>query len=95
MVGGYPVTLDLSDQGRGFSKQLLEKGIGNDAKCPPDKCRASQILSQQVTIEIEVARPGMRERARTISSMQAKDVNADMLITRSIFLAMNVIRGGR
>ena len=95
VVGGYPVALDLGDQGRGFAKRLLEKGIGNDATCPPEKCRVSQVLSQQTTIDVEVLQNGKTTRGKTVASMQGKDVNVDMLTARAIFLAMGMVRGGR
>lgn len=95
VLGGNPVPVDLGDQGRELTKRMLEKGIGNDPSCPPEKCRVAQILSQQTTIEIEVVRNGRAEKGRAIASMQGKDVNVDMLTARAMFLAMGMVRGGR
>lgn len=95
VLAGNPVPVDLGDQGRGFSKRMLEKGIGNDPSCPPEKCRVAQVIAQQTTIDIEVVKNGQTERGKAIASMQGKDVNVDMLTARAMFLAMGMVRGGR
>ncbi len=95
VLSGYPVALDLGDQGRSYARRLAGKGIGNGPlACGNDKCK-QQMLSQQVTIDVEVAAGGKVEKARSVASMQSDAVNIDILTARSMFMAMSMVKGAK
>ncbi|WP_126448107.1 hypothetical protein [Sulfuricystis multivorans] len=95
LVTGNPIPVDLGDQGRWFSKRMFEKGIGNDPSCPPERCRVAQIITQQTIIDIEVTKNGRTEKGKVIASMKDKFVNMNVLTVRALYLAMDMVRGGR
>lgn len=95
VLSGYPVALDLGDQGRSYARRLAGKGIGNGPlACGNDKCK-QQMLSQQVTIDVEVAAGGKVEKARSVASMQSDAVNIDILTARAMFMAMSMVKGAK
>ncbi len=95
VLAGYPVSPDLADQGRNYARRLAAKGLGSDAHaCGSDKCK-QQLLSQQVTIDVEVSSGGKVEKGRSVASMQSDAVNIDILSERAMFMAMSMVKGAK
>jgi uncharacterized Zn-binding protein involved in type VI secretion len=95
VLAGYPVAPDLGDQGRSYARRLAGKGVGNEPlACGNEKCK-QQMLSQQVTIDVEVSTGGKVEKGRSVASMQSDAVNVDILTARAMIMAMSMIKGAK
>lgn len=95
VLAGYPIAPDLGDQGRSYARRLAGKGVGNDhTACGNGKCK-QQMLSQQVTVDVEVSTGGKVEKGRSVASMQSDAVNIDILTARAMFMAMSMVKGAK
>lgn len=94
VASGSGFFFDMEGQSQAYARKLLAKGFGRDpSMCATENCVSPQLLTQSVSIDIELRSKGQINKGKAIASLSSEWVSLNMLVARSLYLSIEMIRG--